>query len=92
MRTVATEVLFGALSRGNVLYVAKEQMEAPFMSDKQRIIRNLNAVENAVAQQKLEGLEVPQDVVEDMERAARGEIGIEEGIRNTLRKFAHGKV
>jgi hypothetical protein len=67
-------------------------MEAPLMSGKQRIIRNLNAVENAIAQQELEGLEVPQDVVEDMERAARGEISIEEGIRNTLRKFAHDKV
>jgi hypothetical protein len=72
MRTAATAVLFDALSCRNVLYVAKEQVEAPLMSDKQRIIRNLNAVENAVAQQKLEGLEVPQDVVEDMERAARG--------------------
>jgi hypothetical protein len=29
-------------------------------------------------------------VVEEMERAARGEIGIEEGIRNTRRKYTHG--
>lgn len=49
--------------------------------------RKLKAVENAVAQQWLEGLEVPSDVVADMERAARGEIGIEEGIQNTQKKF-----
>jgi hypothetical protein len=27
-----------------------------------------------------------------MQRAARGEIEIEEGIRDTIRKFAHGKI
>lgn len=62
------------------------------MTQEQKINRNLNAVENAVAQQRLEGLEVPPDVVEEMKRAARGEIGIEEGIRNTVRRFTHGKV
>ncbi|MGD9506604.1 MAG: antitoxin [Syntrophobacteraceae bacterium] len=62
------------------------------MKREQRIDQRLNAVENAVAQQRLEGLEVPPDVVEEMKRAARGEIEIEEGIRNTLRKYTHGKV
>ncbi len=55
------------------------------------IRRNLKAVENAVAQQRLEGLEVPSDVVADMERAARGEIGIEEGIQNTREKLTQGQ-
>ena len=54
--------------------------------------QRLKSVENAIAQQRLEGLEVPQDVVEEMKRAARGEIEIEEGIRNTLRKYTHGKI
>jgi hypothetical protein len=62
------------------------------MTREQKIDQRLNAVENAVAQQRLEGLEVPPDVVEEMKRAARGEIEIEEGIRNTLRKYTHGKV
>jgi hypothetical protein len=62
------------------------------MPSKQKIRQSLKAVENAVAQQKLEGLDVPPDVIEDMKRAARGEIRIEEGIRNTLRKFAHDKI
>ena len=62
------------------------------MTRKQQISHNLNAVANAVAQQTLEGLKVPPDVVEEMKRAARGEIKIEEGIHNTVRRFTHGKV
>jgi len=62
------------------------------MTREQKISQKLRAVENAVAQQRLEGLKVPPDVVEEMNRAARGEIGIEEGIRNTVRRFTHGKV
>ncbi len=62
------------------------------MPSRQETSRNLKAVDNAIAQQTLEGLEVPPDVVEEMKRAARGEIEIEEGIRNTVRRFTHGKV
>lgn len=62
------------------------------MTEEQRVSQRLEAVENAVAQQRLEGLEVPQDVIEEMKRAARGEIEIEEGIRNTLRKYTHVKI
>ena len=62
------------------------------MSSELKIERNLKAVEIAIAQQRLEGLEVPPDVIEEMQRAARGEIGIEEGIRDTIYKFAHGKI
>ena len=62
------------------------------MIRKQQISNNLKAVANAVAQQTLEGLEVPPDVVEEMKRAARGEIEIEDGIRNTIRRFTHVKV
>ena len=62
------------------------------MTDEQKISQNLKAVENAIAQQRLEGLEVPLDVAEEMKRAAKGEIDIEEGIRNTVRKFTHDKI
>jgi hypothetical protein len=75
-----------------VLYRIEEHTEAPPVTEEQKITQNLKAVENAVAQQTLEGLEVPPDVVEEMKRAARGEIEIEEGIRNTVRRFTHGKV
>ena len=62
------------------------------MPNEQQIRRNLKAVENAVAQQQLEGLEVPSDVIENMKRAARGEIAIEDGIQRTYEKFAHGEI
>ena len=47
----------------------------------------MHAVENAIAQQKLEGLEAPMDIVEEMNRAVRGEIDIEDCIRNTIKKY-----
>lgn len=53
---------------------------------------NLRAVENAVAQQRIEGLDVPPDVIKEMKRAARGEIDIEEGIGNAIDRFTHGEV
>ena len=70
---------------------AQLKMGVPPMNE-QKTRQRLNAVENAIAQQRLEGLEVQPDVIEEMKRAARGEIEIEEGIRNTLRKYTHAKV
>jgi len=58
------------------------------MPSEPKIKQNLRAVENAIAQQRLEGLEVPPDIVAEMQRAARGEIEIEAGIRDTIRKFS----
>jgi len=62
------------------------------MFSEQETRRNLRAVANAVAQQRLEGLDVPPEVIEAMQQAARGEMAIEDGIRNTYEKFAHGEV
>ena len=62
------------------------------MINEQKISRNLQAVENAIAQQRLEGLEVPPEITAEMKRAAKGEIDIEEGIRKTVLKFAHDKI
>ena len=78
--------------RGYILETLKQQAEDFTMPSTQETRKNLKAVDNAIAQQMLEGLEVPPDVVEEMKRAARGEIEIEEGIRNTVRRFTHGKV
>ncbi|MFP5258312.1 MAG: antitoxin VbhA family protein [Acidobacteriota bacterium] len=50
---------------------------------------NLQAVVTAIAQQRLEGLEVPPEVEDAMRQAARGELTIEEGVRATVRRFAH---
>ena len=62
------------------------------MLNQQSIEQNLKAVENAIAQQRLEGLIVPPEVIQDLRRAARGEISIEDGIRTIYEKFAHGEV
>jgi hypothetical protein len=62
--------------------------QALTMPSEPKIKQNLRAVENAIAQQRLEGLEVPLDIIAEMQRAAKGEIEIEEGIRDTIRKFA----
>jgi hypothetical protein len=67
-------------------------VEVLTMPSEQKIKQNVRAVENAIAQQRLEGLEVPADIIAEMQRAARGENEIEEGISATIRKFAHGKI
>ncbi len=51
----------------------------------QDIERNMRAVAHAIAQQELEGLKVPESTVADLHRVARGEIDMDEVIRNILR-------
>ena len=56
---------------------------------KREIQNNIRAVAHAIAQQELEGLKVPESTVDDLRRAARGEIDTEEVIRNIYRRFNH---
>ena len=51
------------------------------------IQRNLDAVDDAVAQQALEGLTVPAETVEDMRRIARGEMSSDDLIRKLYNRF-----
>jgi hypothetical protein len=53
------------------------------------IQRNLRSVAHAIAQQELEGLKVSAPTVADLNRAARGEIGTDEVIRNIYRRFGN---
>ncbi len=53
----------------------------------QDIQRNMRAVAHAVAQQELEGLKVTASTIADLRRAARGEIGTDEVIRNIYRRL-----
>ena len=53
----------------------------------QEVGRNMRAIAHAIAQQELEGLKVPESAVADLRRAARGEIGTDEVIRNIRRRF-----
>lgn len=83
----------GVAEEGRVCYVLQNrEKKDSHMQSEQKTKRKLRAVANAVAQQRIEGLVVPPDVVEEMKRAARGEITIEDGIYYTFRKFAHDKI
>jgi hypothetical protein len=53
----------------------------------QEVQRNTRAVAHAIAQQELEGLQVPESTVADLRRAARGEIRTDEVIRNIHRRL-----
>ncbi|MGD0961106.1 MAG: antitoxin VbhA family protein [Methylomonas sp.] len=45
-------------------------------------MKNLFDVQNAIAQQRLEGLTPSREVIEDLERAARGVISVREVVAN----------
>jgi len=62
------------------------------MLSEQQINFNLNAVDNAIAQQTLEGLTVSEDVIFNLRKAARGEITVDECLKIELRKYKHAKV
>ena len=47
----------------------------------------MRAVDHAIAQQELEGLKVPKPTIDDLRRAARGEIDTDEVRRNIYRRF-----
>ena len=49
----------------------------------------MRAVDHAIAQQTLEGLTVSAARVEDLRRAARGDIPSEQAIRNIYARFTH---
>jgi hypothetical protein len=53
----------------------------------EEIAWNMFAVENAIAQQRLEGLEPLPECIADMYRCARGEITTEEAIANLKRRY-----
>lgn len=53
---------------------------------------NFWAVDNAVAQQRLEGLEPSQAVVSDLELAARGEISVNDVIANIGKRFRNDQI
>ena len=58
----------------------------------QEIERNMRSVAHAIAQQELEGLEVSKATIEDLQRAARGEIDTDEIIRNIYRRFKNVEI
>jgi hypothetical protein len=59
---------------------------------KQQIERNMRDVAHAIAQQELEGLKVSDATIEDMHRAAQGEIRSDDVIRNIHARLNHAKI
>lgn len=58
------------------------------MLTQKEIERNLNAVENAIAQQTLEGLTVSEDVIENLKKSARGELSLRDCFKLEMMKYA----
>jgi hypothetical protein len=75
--------------------VAKEaamhDQETRVLSERE-IDWNMKCVKDAVAQQRLEGLEPSKEGIADLERVARGEMTFDELMENTKRRYTHGKV
>ena len=59
---------------------------------KQEIDRNMRAVAHAIAQQELEGLKVSEATIEDMQRAAQGELRPDDVIRNIHARVKHAQI
>ena len=54
--------------------------------------RNQRALDNALAQQRLEGLTVSPETVADLQRVTRGEISTSDVIRKLYERYARVKV
>jgi hypothetical protein len=52
--------------------------------------RNL-ALENAIASQRLEGLEPDTQTIEDLKCVVRGEFGVEESLRRVKERISFGQ-
>ena len=59
---------------------------------KLEIDRNMRAVAHAIAQQELEGLKVSEATIEDMQRAAQGEIRSDDVIHNIHARLKHAQI
>ena len=62
------------------------------MPNDEEIRQNLFDVQNAVAQQRLEGLAPSREVVSDLERAARGEMTVREVIVNIGKRYRDAEI
>lgn len=61
------------------------------MIDTQEQLYRQQAVSNAIATVRLEGLDVDETTVADLERFARGEIGTDEVLRHLRQRIAAGE-
>jgi len=57
----------------------------------QELAKRNMALENAVASQRIEGLEPDPQTIEDMQCVVRGEFGVEESLRRVKERVALGE-
>jgi hypothetical protein len=57
----------------------------------QELAKRTLALENAIASQRLEGLEPDAQTIEDLNCVVRGEFGVEESIRRVKERIALGQ-
>ena len=57
----------------------------------QELAKRNMALENAIASQRLEGLEPDPQTIEDMQCVVRGEFGIEESLRRVKERISLGQ-
>lgn len=57
----------------------------------QELAKRNMALENAIASQRLEGLEPDAQTIEDLTCVVRGEFGIEESLRHVKERIALGQ-
>lgn len=62
------------------------------MASHEEIARNRSAIANAIASQRLEGLEPDARAMADLDRAACGELSIEAVLANYAERVANGDV
>jgi hypothetical protein len=60
------------------------------MTDQELAFR-LDAINNAVASQRLEGLEADPQAIAELKRAAAGELSVADVIDNVMSRFAAGE-
>jgi hypothetical protein len=70
----------------------KPSMIGSSTTDARTVAERLAAVRDAVASQRLEGLEVDAETVADLERAARGELDVEAVLAGIQARIARGEI
>jgi hypothetical protein len=69
----------------------KEEAMTTKFTNEEIIERRLEVVQDSIANQRLEGLEVDSRTVEDLEHHARGEITIEEVLKRIHTRIENGE-
>ena len=62
------------------------------MLNKNEVEKDLKALENALAQQHLEGLKPSKQVISELERVAHGEIALSKVLKDFKKRLKNGQI